>query len=82
MSDHQSTLKKFMPAHVRQALGNLPTTHQNCMAASAVKNEKGQIITLGVARPGKTKRDLANGMIPHRKNRRVWDNGSKTWVKV
>ena len=42
-----STLKKYMsPKHLK-ALGDLPTTHRNCI-------EK-----CGVARPGKTARDKA-----------------------
>lgn len=49
MSDNTSTLKKFMSSQQRQALGNLPTTHQNCIAKTKV------------ARPGKTARDRANG---------------------
>lgn len=35
-----------------------------------------------VARPGKTAADKANGHIPHRKNRRVWDDDLRLWVKV
>ncbi len=42
-----STLKKFMSQSDRNALGNLPTTHQNCIEKT------------GVARPGKTARDKA-----------------------
>lgn len=45
MSDNKNSLKNFMSEAHRQALGNLPTTHQNCL-------EK-----CGVARPGKTARD-------------------------
>lgn len=44
---NNSTLKDFMSSKQRNALGNLPTTHENCI-------EK-----CGVARPGKTSRDLA-----------------------
>lgn len=51
MSDKQSTLKKFMKASVRAALGDQPTTHRNCID-----------VTGGIARPGKTARDRANGM--------------------
>lgn len=42
-----SGLKKYMSAQQRAKLGNLPTTHQNCIDAT------------GVARPGKTARDRA-----------------------
>jgi len=43
----KKTLKDYMsPAH-RAALGDLPTTHKNCMDKC------------GVARPGKTARDRA-----------------------
>lgn len=48
MSDKKtSTLKKYMSASQARALGNLPTTHSNC------------IDKCGVARPGKTARDRA-----------------------
>lgn len=43
----QSALKEYMSSSQRSALGNLPTTHENCM-----KHCK-------VARPGKTARDKA-----------------------
>lgn len=43
----QSTLKEYMTTSQRSALGNLPTTHENCMRL------------FKVARPGKTKRDLS-----------------------
>jgi hypothetical protein len=33
-------------------------------------------------RPGKTAVDKERGHIPYKKNHRVWDSGSKTWVKV
>ena len=42
-----SELKKFMTPQQRQALGNLPTTHQNCIEKCKV------------ARPGKTAKDRA-----------------------
>lgn len=51
MSQSKS-LKNFMKASVRSALGELPTTHRNCMEATG-----------GIARPGKTARDRANGKI-------------------
>ena len=39
-----------------------------------------------VMRVGKTAKDKANGHIAYKKNRRVWDSGSKVsegkWVKV
>ena len=41
------SLRKYMTKDQLAKLGNLPTTHQNCI-------EK-----CGVARPGKTKRDRA-----------------------
>ena len=44
---HNSTLKQYMSKTQRDALGKLPTTHQNCIDAT------------GVARPGKTARDRA-----------------------
>lgn len=40
-----SELKNFMSASQRSALGNLPTTHRNCIEKT------------GVARPGKTAKD-------------------------
>jgi len=43
----QSMLKEYMTAAQRSTLGDLPTTHENCMRL------------LKVARPGKTARDLA-----------------------
>ena len=43
----ESTLKKFMKSSHRNALGDQPTTHRNCIDAC------------GVARPGKTARDRA-----------------------
>lgn len=43
----ESTLKQFMSSANRRALGDLPTTHENC------------IDKCGVARPGKTARDRA-----------------------
>lgn len=46
MSNRKS-LKDYMSDSQRRALGNLPTTHRNCI-------EK-----CGVARPGKTARDKA-----------------------
>ena len=47
MKQTQSVLKTFMTASQRSALGDLPTSHDNCMRL------------FKVARPGKTKRDLA-----------------------
>jgi hypothetical protein len=52
---YESTLKKFMKPSTRAKLGNHPTTHLNCMA-----------VTGGVARPGKTARDKANGLVHNR----------------
>jgi hypothetical protein len=52
MSDKkESTLKRFMKSSTRHSLGDQPTTHRNCMD-----------VTGGVARPGKTARDKANGL--------------------
>jgi hypothetical protein len=51
----KSTLKEFMPAQVRAALGSLPTYHSNCLDASG-RDKEGRG---GVARPGKTARDKA-----------------------
>lgn len=45
MSDKKNSLKNFMSDAQRKALGDLPTSHRNCI-------EK-----CGVARPGKTARD-------------------------
>lgn len=45
MAKKNLTLKDCMSSSQRNSLGNLPTTHQNCI-------EK-----CGVARPGKTRRD-------------------------
>jgi hypothetical protein len=42
-----STLKQYMSASDRNKLGDLPTTHRNCLELC------------GVARPGKTARDRA-----------------------
>ena len=42
-----SVLKEYMTADQRRKLGNLPTTHSNCLKYC------------GVARPGKTARDKA-----------------------
>ena len=53
MSDRKvSTLKQFMKASTRSALGEQTTTHRNCMDATG-----------GIARPGKTARDKANGLV-------------------
>lgn len=46
----QGTLKDFMKSSDRAALGDRPTSHRNC------------IDVCSVARPGKTKRDRANGL--------------------
>ncbi len=43
----QSRLKNYMTKRQREQLGNLPTTHQNCLEKCKV------------ARPGKTARDRA-----------------------
>lgn len=43
-----NSLKNFMNSTQRAALGDLPTTHRNCIEKCKV------------ARPGKTKRDRAN----------------------
>lgn len=71
----QSTLKKFMSKSIADRLGQLPTLHINCIMASGGKE-------LGVARPGKTARDKANGMIPHQRNRRMYDKNTDTWYRV
>lgn len=47
MSNKTSELKKYMTDKQRRALGDLPTTHQNCIDAT------------GVARPGKTAKERA-----------------------
>lgn len=44
---NKNSLKNYMSESQRKALGDLPTTHRNCI-------EK-----CGVARPGKTARDRA-----------------------
>lgn len=49
------SLKNFMKPSVRNALGDQPTTHRNCMD-----------VTGGIARPGKTARDRANGKVVHK----------------
>lgn len=41
----KKTLKDYMTKQQRDALGDLPTTHQNCIEKTKV------------ARPGKTRRD-------------------------
>lgn len=64
----KSTLKDFMPEITRIKLGNMPTLHINCMNATKIPR-----VPDGVARPGKTAKDKANGHIPYRKNRRVFD---------
>ena len=57
MSDRKvSTLKQFMKPGIRHTLGDLPTTHLNCIEATGGKG-------VGVARPGKTARDKANGLV-------------------
>lgn len=43
------SLKKYMTKAQREALGDLPTTHRNCLDKCKV------------ARPGKTARDRAKG---------------------
>lgn len=53
MKTHTSTLKDFMSAQVRATLGDAPTWHSNCLAASG-RDKEGRG---GVARPGKTARD-------------------------
>jgi hypothetical protein len=47
---HQSELKRFMPASVREQLGNSPTWHSTLME-----------ITGGTKRPGKTAKDRSHG---------------------
>lgn len=59
----KSTLKQFMKRSIADSLGDLPTLHINCLMAT------GGLVN-GVARPGKTARDKANGHIPYVKNRR------------
>ena len=46
-----STLKQYMSAKDRAEMGQLPTWHSNCIAKT------------GVARPGKTARDRARGLV-------------------
>ncbi len=41
----------YMNSANKKAMGNLPRTHQNCIEKT------------GVARPGKTAKDRANGVI-------------------
>lgn len=61
-----STLKDFMPSSTRMALGNRPTTHANCMEVTCQRDQNGKRIPFtGIARPGKTARDL------YRKERRA-----------
>lgn len=48
MSKKSGSLKDHMSSANRKALGDLPTTHENCLDKC------------GVARPGKTARDRAN----------------------
>jgi hypothetical protein len=67
---NKSTLKKFMSDHQRAKLGDLPTIHDFCIEET------------GVARPGKTARDKANGHVPYKKNRRIWDSNDRLWVKA
>ena len=50
-TNKDSTLKQYMTSQQRNALGNHPTTHRNC------------IDLFKIARPGKTARDRANGVI-------------------
>lgn len=66
---HTSTLKQFMRDDHRAMLGDRPTQHDICIDRT------------GIARPGKTARDKANGHIPYKKNRRIWDRADKVWVK-
>jgi hypothetical protein len=57
-----SKLKEFMPAQVRAALGEKPTWHSNCIAATSRKKTREDDETVsvgGIARPGKTARDRA-----------------------
>lgn len=49
---------------------NIPRSHANCTEV------------YGVARPGKTVVDKSRGHIPYRKNRRIFDDKAKVWVKV
>lgn len=51
MAKSAGKLKDFMSASDRRALGDMPTTHQNCIDKT------------GRARPGKTARDRANGHV-------------------
>ncbi len=46
MAKKTSELKKYMSQKQKSSLGELPTTHRNCIEKT------------GVARPGKTARDL------------------------
>lgn len=47
MSHKEKGLRKYMTARQRDMLGNLPTSHENCLKL------------FKVARPGKTARDRA-----------------------
>lgn len=64
-----SELKRYMTVADSQSLGGLPTYHRHCIDRT------------GKARPGKTAKDRANGVIP-RRNRRLWDRDSSEWVRV
>lgn len=44
----KNSLKNYMSAAQREKLGNMPTTHRNCLDL------------FKIARPGKTARDKAN----------------------
>ena len=70
MTAKTSTLKKHMNFHDQYALGDLPTWHSNC------------IDKCGVARPGKTARDKANGHVPYRRNHREYDKQSGKTIKL
>lgn len=48
----------------------------------ALAKNKIDYIHTRIMRVGKTAKDKANGTQRFHKNRRVWDNGSRTWVKV
>ena len=69
-SSKVSTLKKYMNPIHRDRLGEQPTMHENCLAIS------------NSARPGKTARDKANGHVPYRRNRRMYDKRTGETTKL
>ena len=65
-----STLKKFMSHPDRCAMELEPTWHSICIEQT------------GVARPGKTKRDKANGHVPYRPNRRFYNKQTRETTRA